>query len=147
MNSEFMQQHAEKLAERVMGEPTEEARIQKAYRLVFGRTATPAELEAGREFLATEPMKQYEERRAEAEKAKALAAAGGGKTGTAPPEAPTSGPQEEAPAGPPGAEPGMMAGVTASKVPAAEPATRLPVTVFGRYLKVLLSSNEFLFIG
>jgi hypothetical protein len=76
MNSDFMQQHAEKLAERVMGEPTEEARIQKAYRLVFGRTATSAELQAGREFLATEPMKQYEERKAEAEKAKALAKAG-----------------------------------------------------------------------
>jgi hypothetical protein len=142
-----MQQHAEKLTERVMGEPTEEARIQKAYRLIFGRTASPAEIQAGREFLATEPMKQYEERKAAAEKAKALAATGGEKPGTPPPEPVGTGPAEEAPADAPEAEPGMMAGVTASKVPAAESPARLPVTVFGRYLKVLLSSNEFLFVS
>ena len=57
------------------GEPTEEARIQKAYRLIFGRTPTAGEIQAGREFLRAEPMRQYEERKAEAEKAKAKAAA------------------------------------------------------------------------
>ena len=51
MNSDFMQQQAERLAERVIAEPTDAARIQKAYRLIFGRVPTPAELKAGQEFL------------------------------------------------------------------------------------------------
>src|SRR5204862_1418596 len=75
MNSDFMQQHAEQLAERVIAEPTDEAKIQKAYRLIFGRAATVAEVQAGREFLSTEPMKQYEDRKAADAKAKAEAEA------------------------------------------------------------------------
>ena len=41
---------------------------------------------------------------------------------------------------------GMMGGVipTAAKK---DPPKLLPVTAFGRYLKVLLSSNEFLFVN
>lgn len=145
MNSEFMQQQAEKLAERVGGEPTEEARIQKAYRLIFGRAATAAELEAGRGFLRTEPMKQYEERKAEAEKAKAKAAA----AAEGPKAAPTPEPSAPEAAGEtPAPEMGMMAGVVPGKGGEAKDAqARLPVTIFGRYLKVLLSSNEFLFVS
>ncbi len=146
MNSEFMQQHAEKLAERVAGEPTEEARIQRAYRLIFGRTATPAEVRAGRDFLLTEPMKQYEERKAEAEKAKAAFAANPGAAAAAPqPVESTS--DEGGPSDRP--EMGMMAGVLPGKGEgrAKDAPTRLPVTIFGRYLKVLLSSNEFLFVS
>jgi hypothetical protein len=145
MNSEFMQQQAERLAERVGGEPTEEARIQKAYRLIFGRAATAEEIRAGREFLRSEPMKQYEERKAEALKAKALA----GKPG----EAANSGPAAESPAPEasgesPAPEMGMMAGVVPGKGGEAKDAqARLPITIFGRYLKVLLSSNEFLFVS
>ena len=145
MNSDFMQQHAEKLAERVAFEPTDEARIQKAYRLIFGRVATTAEVQAGREFLITEPMKQYEERKVEAGKASAKALAEGGNAASGP-AAPAS---EESPEAPPGAAPemGMMAGVVPGKGEAKDATVRLPVTVFGRYLKVLLSSNEFLFIS
>ena len=40
MNSDFMQQHAERLAERVADEPDDAARIEKVYRLVFGRAPT-----------------------------------------------------------------------------------------------------------
>ena len=143
MNSDFMQQHAEKLAERVASEPTEEARIQKAYRIVFNRAPSAAEIQAARDFLTTEPMKQYEERKAEAEKAKAKALADAAKAISGPSAA------EEPSDGPPGASPemGMMAGVVPGKGGEAKDASpRLPVTVFGRYLKVLLSSNEFLFI-
>ena len=61
MNSDFMQQQAEQLAERVAREPTDEARIQKAYELIFGRAPTPAEVRPGCEFLRAEPMRQYEE--------------------------------------------------------------------------------------
>ena len=141
MNSDFMQQQAEKLAERVGGEPTEEARIQKSYRLIFGRAPTAAEVQAGREFLSTEPMKQYEERKAEAEKAKARALAGDPKAAPAP-EAP--GPEGKEAEGP---ELGMMAGVIPGKGEAKDTQPRLPITIFGRYLKVLLSSNEFLFVS
>src|SRR5207249_6932811 len=63
MNSDFMQQQGELLARRVASEPTNTARIEKAYRLVFGRAPTDAEVRAGLEHLATEPMKEYEERK------------------------------------------------------------------------------------
>ena len=135
MNSDFMQQHAEKVAERVIELPTDEARIQKTYRLIFGRAATPAEVAAGLAYLAAEPMKQYDD--AKAAKAKAEADAKAGKK----PDTPAPGGD-----GPPMPPVGMMAGVvpgpggdTGGKEP-------LPVTVFGRYVKVLLSSNEFLFV-
>jgi mono/diheme cytochrome c family protein len=135
MNSDFMQQHAERIAERVAAEKTDEARIQKAYRLVFGRAATPAELAAGRDFLASEPMRQFEERKAE----KAKAAAASGATPPAPPPDPPVPPSGAPP-------PGMMAGVTPAAGALKDEKERLPVTVFGRYVKVLLSSNEFLFV-
>ena len=144
MNSEFMQQQAERLAERVGGEATEDARIQKAYRLMFGRTATAAEVAAGREFLRTEPMKQYDERKAEVEKAKAkaLTAAVDPKSAMAEPPTPEAAAETATP------EMGMMAGVAPGKGGEAKDAQpRLPITIFGRYLKVLLSSNEFLFVG
>ncbi|MBK5257270.1 MAG: DUF1553 domain-containing protein, partial [Vicinamibacteria bacterium] len=147
MNSDFMQQHAEKLAERVGGEPTEEERIQKAYRLIFGRTATAAEVQAGLEFLAAEPMKQYEEKKAEAEKAKAKAASDGSK-GMASAETKTPEVKDgAAPDGPDAVESGMMAGVGPQKPGAKVTEPSLPITVFGRYLKVLLSSSEFLFVS
>ena len=140
MNSEFMQQQAERLAERVGGEPTEEARIQKAYRLIFGRPATAEEMQAGREFLRTEPMRQYQERKAEAEKAKAATDPKGAPVPESQP--PDASSESAAP------EMGMMAGVAPGKGGEAKDAqARLPITVFGRYLKVLLSSNEFLFVS
>ena len=48
MNSDFMQQHAERLAEQVADEPDDAARIEKVYRTVFGRAPTAEEIEAGR---------------------------------------------------------------------------------------------------
>ncbi|HKW03176.1 MAG TPA: DUF1549 and DUF1553 domain-containing protein, partial [Vicinamibacterales bacterium] len=110
MNSDFMQQQAEHLAERVAGEPTDEARIQKAYRMIFGRAATPAEVAAGREFLASEPMRQYEDKKAEADKAKADAAmkdAAGKKDDAAKKDA---APEPPKPAAAPAPADGMMAG-------------------------------------
>jgi hypothetical protein len=41
---------------------------------------------------------------------------------------------------------GMMSGVSAPSAASAGEGEMLPVTVFGRYVKALLSSNEFLFI-
>src|SRR5262245_29052808 len=66
MNSDFVQQQGELLARRVASEPDTHARIRKAYRLIFGRQPTDAELTAGVGYLAQEPMRAYEERKAEA---------------------------------------------------------------------------------
>src|SRR2546430_16829987 len=51
MNSDFVQQQAELLAQRLEAEPTTEARIQKAYRLGIGRAATPEAIKLGLEYL------------------------------------------------------------------------------------------------
>jgi len=158
MNSDFMQQQAERVAERVITEPTDDARIKKAYRLIYGRVPTPAEIKAGLEFLEAEPMRQYEERKTkelkdakEAEDAAAAAkkAAAGMKPGMAPP------PTLVAPPAAPGAPPvapgppadGMMAGVKPGAAGATDEKVKKPVTAFGRYVKILLSSNEFLFLN
>src|SRR5262249_20614292 len=63
MNSDFMQQQAELVARRIAGEPDNSARIKKAYSLVFGRVPNEAEIRAGQTFIATEPLKDYEERK------------------------------------------------------------------------------------
>ena len=70
MNSEFMQQQAERLAQKVQDEPDNRARVRKAYRLVFARDPNDAELTMALEYLAAEPLRAYEERKlaAEAEK-------------------------------------------------------------------------------
>ncbi len=161
MNSDFVQQQAEHLAQRVAAEPDNTARIQKVYRLVYGREASPEEVKIGLEYLRTEPLKEYEERKAEqekkekAEKEKAeKEKAGKGKKGMevakAPEPAPPSaespgvgqGTEEEFP------EDGMMAGVGGpGKGKSEEKKPPLPVTTWGRYAKVLLSSSEFLFVN
>ena len=48
MNSEFMQQQAERLAQKVQDEPDNRARVIKAYRLIFAREPNDAELTAAR---------------------------------------------------------------------------------------------------
>ena len=134
MNSEFMQQQAERLAERVADEADDTARINKVYRLIFGRAPRDAEVEAGREFLRNEALKQYEDRRADASTAtekKPEAEAAATAVASADP-APV---------------PGMMAGVVAGVTSGAAPEQIRPVTVFGRYVKILLSSNEFIFVS
>jgi hypothetical protein len=68
MNSDFTQQQGERLARKVSSEPDTPARIKKAYRLIFGREPTQAELAAGLSYVAQEPMRAYEERKAEAAK-------------------------------------------------------------------------------
>jgi hypothetical protein len=139
MNSDFMQQHAEKLAVKVAGEASDEARIQKTYKILFGRAPTAAEIAAGRDFLRDEPMRQYEDRKAEEARAKAE-------------EAKKKAEQEKAKPGEADAKltvgaDGMMSGVVPGAPRPAEADKMLPVTTFGRYVKVLLSSNEFIFLN
>src|SRR4029079_3141600 len=63
MNSDFVQQQAEKLARRIEGETDNTARVKKAYRILFGRDPRPEELSAGLEYLSAEPLRTYEERK------------------------------------------------------------------------------------
>jgi cytochrome c553 len=137
MNSEFMQQQAERLAQKVHDEPDNRARVKKAYRLVFAREPGDAETAMALEYLAAEPLRAYEERKlaAEAEKKEKEKDP---KKAAAKPSAP------EKPEGDVGE--GMMAGVVPPRPGAEPPKKPLPVTPLGRYIKILLSSSEFLFI-
>ena len=137
MNSDFMQQQGELIARKVAVEPDNTARIQKAYRLIFGRRASDAEVKAGLAFLATEPLKSYEEQKKNSAKdakdtkdTKDTKKDGGG--------------DDEADAEKTGE--GMMAGVIPGAAKKDEGKKLLPPTPWGRYVKILLSSSEFLFV-
>jgi hypothetical protein len=57
MNNEFVYMQAGKLAERVLTQPNEAARIAEAYQLLYGRPPTTKEMEVGLQFLKTTPEK------------------------------------------------------------------------------------------
>ena len=143
MNSDFMQQQGELLARRVAAQPDNTARIQKAYRLIFGRAATDAEVKAGLAFLTTEPMKQYEERKAIENTKDAKDTKGTKDAKDTKKEAAAD---DEAADKTDKRDEGMMAGVTPGAAKKDENKKLLPATAWGRYVKTLLSSNEFLFI-
>jgi mono/diheme cytochrome c family protein len=128
MNSDFVQQQAEHLAQRAEAEPDNAARIQKIYQLVYGRVATAEEVKIGLEYLRTEPLKEYEELKMA--------------------KVPEQKPPVAEPAEEESAADGMMAGVVGpGKGKAEEKKPVLPVSIWGRYAKVLLSSSEFLFVN
>ena len=132
MNSDFMQQQAERLARVLAQAGGNAARITTAYRTLFGREPKADELKAGFDFLAAEPLRAYEERK--------LKDAKDAKESKVTPKPPK---KDEAPK----TGEGMMAGVTMpGGGEAKEKKELLPVTPMGRYLKVLLSSSEFLFV-
>jgi hypothetical protein len=135
MNSDFMQQQAEKLARILEPEADNSARIRKAYRTLFGRDPRPEELSAGLEYLSAEPLRAYEERRKKED-----ARTEDEKTEDGKKEDKKK--AEDAKA----MGEGMMAGVTKPGGSGDDKKKMMPVTPLGRYLKVLLSSNEFLFI-
>ena len=139
MNSDFVQQQAEQLVKKVEGEPGSESRIRKLYRLALGRDATAEEVRAGLEYLNQEPLKAYEERKAAAAAKEKEAKDKGEKL--PPPE------KKESADGEPGMDPnGMMAGVAPAGKTESRKKPLLPVTTWGRYAKVLLSSTEFIYI-
>jgi hypothetical protein len=151
MNSDFMQQQGERLAQRLAGEPDNRARIQKAYRLIFGRAPNDEEIKAGLAFIASAPLKEYEERKAAAAKKAADEKAGAKDpstalgAGDAKKDLPAIG-EDGKPEKPEGAD-GMMAGVIPGAAKPEDQKKLLPVTPWGRYVKILLSSNEFLFVN
>jgi hypothetical protein len=132
MNSDFTQQQAERLARLLAGEPDNAARVKKAYRTIFERDPLPDELAAGLAYLSAEPLRSYEERKDAKDTKDAKA---------------STDPKSTKDAKEPKVSDGMMAGVTSTGASSDDDKKpMLPVTALGRYLKVLLSSNEFLFI-
>jgi len=142
MNSDFMQQQGERLARLVESEPDNAARIRKAYRLILGRAPTEPEVKAGLTFLTTEPMKAYEERKATKESKDAK----GSKDGEETKKKASRGDDDEKVDAPDKEELGMMAGVIPGAAKKDDEKKLLPPTTLGRYMKILLSSNEFLFV-
>jgi hypothetical protein len=57
MNSSFVYRQAERLAKRVNDEGSDQARIRKAYRLLYGRPPSEAEMQAGLEYVKANPEK------------------------------------------------------------------------------------------
>ncbi len=159
MNSDFVQQQAELLARKIEAEPSREARIQKAYRLIFGRAATPEEIKLGLDYVRSEPLKEYEERKkAEEEKKQEKEKAEAEKKKDAEKKDMPDKPKEPSVIAPlmpemmMGMEPSGPSAMMAGVVPGAAPKPddkkpMLPVTHWGRYMKVLLSSTEFIFIN
>ncbi len=175
LNSDFMQLEAEELAKKVMPEPDNRARVKKMFQLVYGRDASEEEIKLGFEYIKSEPLLAYEERKKK-EKEKTPDGEmrrGQGPGGAAPSpeisktdapkqrnaktEVPAETPLEETPeTGVEAATPapsvempmgmGMMGGMRRGPVVEEKPVV-YEATVWGRYAKVLLSSSEFLFIN
>jgi hypothetical protein len=136
MNSDFMQQQAERLARRIAAEPDNTARIQKVYRLAFGRAASDAEVRAGLTFITTEPLKDYLERKNTKDTKDTK------DTKNEPDDE-----KDKKTDKPEVAGEGMMAGVIPGASKKEDAKKLLPVTPWGRYAKILLSSSEFLFVN
>jgi len=144
MNSDFVQQQAELLARKIEEETDNTARIQKAYRMIFGRAATPDEVKVGLDYLAHEPMKEYDEHK-EANLKKEGDGKKDGKLDAMHADAESRGMSEDDDDD----ASGMMAGVKpgAHGKPDDKKKPPLPVTPWGRYAKILLSSSEFLYVN
>ena len=164
MNSDFMQVESEELAKRVAGEPDNRSRIRKAYQLIYGRDPKEEEIKLGIAYLHEEPMKEYEENKNKPPEGGRGGRGGrGGDSTNAPtvtgdaakpepaPSAAPDGAGEEAQAAPMGmgmGGMGMMGGMGGRRGGAARPPeVKYDPTPWGRYVKVLLSSSEFLFIN
>ena len=141
MNSDFMQQQGELLARRLESESDPTAKLRKAYQLIFGRDPSEVEVRAGLDYLRAEPMREYEERK-NAKDTKDTKVTKDTKKAVADGEMGDGGDGSE------DMKPdGMMAGVVPGAGKPEEKKKLLPVTPWGRYLKVLLSSSEFLFVS
>jgi hypothetical protein len=145
MNSDFMQVEAEEFAKRVAGESDNRARIRKAYLLAYGRTPSEQEVKLGLEYLRAEPLREYEE-----DKNKSKEETGPKRRGPKADTATEMPPEGDAGAG--GGENagmgmGMMGGMRRGPGAPPVPEVKYDPTAWGRYVKILLSSSEFLFVN
>jgi hypothetical protein len=159
MNSDFVSVEAEEFAKRVAGEPDNRSRIRKVYQLAYGREPSEQEIKLGLDYLHEEPMREYEENKNKPEDSGGRGGRGRGgmgpATATAKPEMPEgaeAAPVAEgaeggaAPAAPMGM--GMMGGMGGrGGRGGAAPEVKYEATAWGRYIKVLLSASEFVFIN
>jgi cytochrome c553 len=167
MNSDFIQVESEEMAKRVATEPDNRSRIRKVYMLAYGRDPNEEEIKLGLDYLHAEPMREYEEDKnkpADDSRGRGRGGRGGGMPAdvTTKPEAPDTTITTDAPtgdgaaaggAGAAGAAPPMMGmgmfggmGGRGGRGPAPVEVKYEP-TAWGRYIKVLLSSSEFVFIN
>jgi mono/diheme cytochrome c family protein/cytochrome c553 len=162
MNSDFIQVESEELAKRVALEPDNRSRIRKVYMLAYGREPSEEEVKLGLDYLHAEPLREYEENKNKPAEPGGRGGRGGrGGMGTAP-ATETEAPMPEGAAGADaaaGATPmgmGMMGGMGGFGAAAggrggrgrgAAPEVKYEPTAWGRYVKVLFSSSEFLFIN
>lgn len=153
LNSDFMQLQAEELARRAMPEADNRARVRKLFQLIYGRDASEEEIRLGLEYIKSEPLLSYEERKKKAKEAEP--AEGMRRRGPGGPEmTKAEAPAEAAAAPPPDIPPalaaefglGMMGGMRRGAAAEDKPVAYEP-TVWGRYAKILLSSSEFLFVN
>jgi hypothetical protein len=150
MNSDFMQVESEELAKRVAGEPDNRARIRKVYMLAYGRDPSEEEIKLGLDYLHAEPMREYEEEKNKLpEDGGGRGGRGGGAfTGAAKPEPTEGAAGAEAPPAVPEMGMGMFGGMAGrGGRGGAPPEVKYTPTAWGRYVKVLLSSSEFVFIN
>ena len=144
MNSDFMQQQGELIARRVSEEANNTARIQKAYLLIFGRGASDAEIKAGLAFRTTEPLKRTKERRATKDTKDSKDA----KDGTDKKGGPDT--KKDLASGDEGDDGEKAGGHDGWRHPwrgeEGRPREDAPGDPLGRYVKILLSSSEFLFV-
>ena len=156
MNSDFMQVEAEELAKRVSAEPDNRARIQKAYLLTYGREPSEEEIKLGLEYLHAEPLREYEENKNKPPEpgagrgGRGGRGAGAGATVAAAepmPAAAGDGAAGETPMG--GMGMGMFGGMGGGRGGRGgrAPEVKYEPTAWGRYVKVLFSSSEFVFIN
>ena len=174
MNSDFISVEAEEFARRVAAEPDNRSRIRKVYLLAYGREPSDAEVKLGIDYLHDEPMREYEENKNKPADSEGGGRGGRGRggmgpsTATAKPDMPAEGaegaPAEggaaadggaAAPAAPAmgmgmmggmgGFGAGMMGGRGGRGGAPAE--VKYEATAWGRYIKVLLSASEFVFIN
>jgi uncharacterized membrane protein YgcG len=158
MNSDFISVEAEEFAKRVASEPDNRSRIRKVYELAYGREPSEQEIKLGIDYLHEEPMREYEENKNKPADGESGGRGGRGRGGMGPntaaakPEMPE---ETEAAAGADGDTPaqsamgmGMFGGMGGrGGRGAAAPETKYEATAWGRYIKVLLSASEFVFIN
>ncbi len=161
MNSDFIQLQAEALAKRIATEANNRSRIRKAHLLVYGREPKEEEIQLGLAYLKSEPMLSYEEQKkkaAETTDKKDAKGGAGEKASPSTPAAPSDSPEsaqggagaDMMPPAAPDMGMGMMGGVMPGARRGVAPGAAEPKyepSVWGRYLKVLLSSSEFLFVN
>jgi hypothetical protein len=171
MNSDFIGSESEELAKRVAGEADNRARIRKVYMLAYGREPSDEEVKLGIDYLHAEPLREYEENKSKPPEGGGGRGGRGGRGGqgggaptatadAAKPDTPEGGAGAdggEAAVGAPAAMPmgmGMMGGVGAFGAggrrgpgAAAPPEVKYEPSAWGRYIKVLLSASEFVFIN